>query len=336
MDPLSQAVVGVVFSMSASKRATMRLAAFCGVVGGMAPDLDIIIRSNSDTLLALEYHRQFTHALISIPFVGLVVCLALWAIFSRKKADFKLYYIFTTVGVATHGLLDACTAYGTYLYWPFSFERVAWSNLSIIDPLFTIPLLVFVITATVLRSRKLSIFSVIYAFTYISFTFYNQNIVSAHVHKVAHDRGHKIERLFLNPTLGNSVLWRSIYRYNGRHYIDAIHSLPHYNIKLISGTDVPIIEGAFVYPEIGQDNQARNDILRFEKFTSKFLYVVEGAEYTLGDLRYSSTPDSTEPLWSFNINPNQLEAYGKFQHNRANRNSSLKKLKHMLFEIKLD
>jgi len=34
-----------------------------GFLSGMAPDLDILIRSSTDPLLSLEYHRQFTHFL---------------------------------------------------------------------------------------------------------------------------------------------------------------------------------------------------------------------------------------------------------------------------------
>src|SRR5690606_29471703 len=44
-----------------------------GALGGMAPDLDVIIRSASDPLLALEYHRHFTHSLAFIPIGGLLV-----------------------------------------------------------------------------------------------------------------------------------------------------------------------------------------------------------------------------------------------------------------------
>ena len=60
------------------------------------------------------------------------------------------------MGYATHGLLDSCTSYGTQLFWPFSDERVAWDTMSIVDPLFTIPLLVFVIAAARTQRQWLS------------------------------------------------------------------------------------------------------------------------------------------------------------------------------------
>ena len=48
-------------------------------------------------------------------------------------------------GYATHGLLDACTSYGTVLFWPFSNERLTWNNISIVDPLLTIPALILLL-----------------------------------------------------------------------------------------------------------------------------------------------------------------------------------------------
>ena len=44
-----------------------------GCIGGLAPDLDVLISSSEDPLLFLEYHRQFTHSLIFIPFGSLFV-----------------------------------------------------------------------------------------------------------------------------------------------------------------------------------------------------------------------------------------------------------------------
>ena len=64
MDPLSQAVLGVSLSQSVARnRSQLRQAFWIGALSGMAPDLDILIRSAADPLLFLEYHRQFTHSL---------------------------------------------------------------------------------------------------------------------------------------------------------------------------------------------------------------------------------------------------------------------------------
>ena len=121
---------------------TLKIAAICGAVGGMAPDLDTFIRSANDSLLFIEYHRHFTHSLFFAPLGGLFVSLFLY-IFFKNKLSFRNLYLHTTIGFSSHGLLDACTSYGTRLLWPFSDLRVSWNIISIIDPIYTTTLLFF-------------------------------------------------------------------------------------------------------------------------------------------------------------------------------------------------
>ena len=67
MDPLSQAVVGAAVPQSFAPRQHLGTITLLGALAGMAPDLDVLIRSSTDPLLFLEYHRQFTHSFFFIP-----------------------------------------------------------------------------------------------------------------------------------------------------------------------------------------------------------------------------------------------------------------------------
>ena len=146
MDPITQGVIGATFAQQPSKKSTVLLATLLGFLSGLAPDLDVFIRSEQDPLLALVFHRQFTHSLLFIPIGGLICStLFYYLITKRKNMTFKDTYIYATIGYATHGLLDSCTSYGTQLLWPFSDVRIAWNTISIIDPLFTIPILILLI-----------------------------------------------------------------------------------------------------------------------------------------------------------------------------------------------
>ena len=82
VDPLSQSVLGAAAAQSAALRQHVLLAGICGLLAGLAPDLDALVRSDTDPLLALEYHRQFIHALIFIPLGGLI-CAGLLHCFVR-------------------------------------------------------------------------------------------------------------------------------------------------------------------------------------------------------------------------------------------------------------
>ena len=141
MDPLSQGVIGASVAQSTVKNKRYLVSAgILGFLSGMAPDLDIFIRSEQDPLLFLEYHRQFSHSLVFIPIGGLICASILFFILRLKKSlSFKQAWIFSTLGYGTHGLLDACTSYGTLLLWPFSYSRISWNNISIIDPRYQVP-----------------------------------------------------------------------------------------------------------------------------------------------------------------------------------------------------
>ena len=138
MDPISQAALGAIAPQSAAhktKRDSLGLLriGLIGALAGMAPDLDVLIQSSTDPLLQLEYHRQFTHSLIFIP-VGAALCaLAFWPFF-KKHMSYQQIWLIATLGYGTHGLLDACTTYGTLLLWPFSDARIAWNTISVVDP----------------------------------------------------------------------------------------------------------------------------------------------------------------------------------------------------------
>ena len=150
MDPISQGTVGAAFAQSTASKNNIIRIGFIGFLAALTPDLDVLIRSSDDPILFLEYHRQFSHSLFFIPFGSLIVALLLFPFFKGSMC-LKTVYVASFLGYATHGLLDACTSYGTQLFWPFSDERVTWNNISIVDPLFTLPIVILLILAITTR-----------------------------------------------------------------------------------------------------------------------------------------------------------------------------------------
>ena len=89
MDPISQAALGAIAPQSVAdktKRDSLGLLriGLIGALAGMAPDLDVLIQSSTDPLLQLEYHRQFTHSLIFVPFGAALCALAFWPFLKRR------------------------------------------------------------------------------------------------------------------------------------------------------------------------------------------------------------------------------------------------------------
>lgn len=317
MDPFTQGALGGAFSQSFSKKKTMAIATFAGICGGLAPDLDIVIGSSTDPLLALEYHRHFTHSIWFIPFGGALVAGAIWLLFNlilkNKLWDFKTVYKFATLGYATHATLDACTSYGTRLLWPLSNARVAWDTISIIDPLVTVPLIIFVIFSAKRSTAKYARIGMCVFLFYMSLGFIQHARVTNSIEQLAASRGHKIERIKLNPSIGNLIVWRTVYQYAGNYYVNAAIAQPFKTPSVIEGSSVSAIDPETIYPEIGSDSVAREDIRRFSYFAQDFLFEHNGG---LADLRYSAQPHTIQPIWGIRIDQNNPEnhvQYGSFR-----------------------
>jgi inner membrane protein len=298
MDPISQATLGSQASQSFARKSEMKWALLIGALSGLAPDLDILIKSSIDPMVFFEYHRQFTHSLIFIPIGALVVSLVLH-LFLSKKISFARNYFFSFLGYGTHGLLDACTSYGTQLFWPFSSYRVAWNNISIVDPLFTIPLFIFCVLGLWKKSTHFTRVGLVYAFCYLGLGVVQNYRASEIGKEIAMKRGHTPKKLVAKPTLGNLILWKNIYEYDGYFYTDAVRLGT--KTKIIEGAKIKKLDIARDFPWIKQDSQHFQDIQKFAWFSDEFLALHPDDPLVIGDVRYSLSPDSIYPLWGIKV-----------------------------------
>jgi len=311
MDPLTQGLLGAGLATSFAKKEKLKMAAICGAIGGMAPDLDILIKSASDPLFFIEYHRHFTHSLVFIPFGGLITATFLY-LFFKSRSSFKYIYIYTTLGMATHGLLDACTSYGTRLFWPFSDIRVSWNIISIIDPIFTLTILIFLILCLIRQARLLVQVGLSLSLCYLAFGFIKHEQVKSFMVKIAENRGHTVERMLLNSTIGNNILWRSVYQSVGKYYVDAVY-MPVFSSPIIQeGVTVDVINKDTIFPELGKDSVQREDIRRFSFFSQDYIYIHPDHQYIIGDLRYGTLPYDDNSLWGIEIDIKHLNNHVTF------------------------
>ncbi|MBX2847645.1 MAG: metal-dependent hydrolase, partial [Acidiferrobacterales bacterium] len=301
MDPLTQGVVGATASQVVATRKEKFLAALLGFFSGLAPDLDVLISSDTDPLLALEYHRHFTHSLIFIPF-GALICAGVFYYlipYFRAKLTFKQTYLFCFAGYVTHAALDACTTYGTQLFWPFSSARVAWNTVSVIDPLFTLPLIVLLLFSVFKRSNKSAVIAVIYAFTYLSLGFVQNHRAESLAMDLAQSRGHTPINLGVKPSMANLVTWKSVYEYQGRYYVDAVRVLK--TNRIIEGSSTEKLDIKKHFPWLNPDSQQAKDIERFSWFSNHHLGVDPYNKNRIIDIRYSLLPNELTGMWGITL-----------------------------------
>ena len=297
MDPLSQGTVGAAFAQSVANKNNIFKISVIGFLAGLAPDLDILIKSPTDPILFLEYHRQFTHSLFFIPFGSLIVALILFP-FVKSSMSMKTVYYASLLGYATHGLLDACTSYGTQLFWPFSNERVTWNNISIVDPLFTIPVLILVVIAIKTKKKIFSFFSIGWIIFYLSLGFIQYERALLAAVELAQVRGHSPERLTLKPSFGNLILWKSIYQHKETFYVDAIRAAQ--SSTWCTGESIRVFDYQYHLPNLEKESQQKKDIERFRWFSQDYLgYDKERNIVT--DVRYSMIPNQIAPMWGLMI-----------------------------------
>ena len=263
MDILTQGVLGAVLAQSGSRKSETRLATLIGFLSGLLADSDALIRSSADSLLTLEYHRHFTHSIFFVPIGALVAAIILWP-FLKSKIVFKRLYWFSFLGYSLSGFIDACTSYGTHLFWPLSDERISFNLIAIVDPIFTFGLIAAGIIAFKRTQPRAALAGLLFAAFYLSIAFVQVQRAQSAIEDVAIERGHSPQMLITKPTMGNILLWRSIYKNNGRIYVDAVRV--GLDTRVYKGDSVQqfVIENDAQFIDV--ESVLYQDIIRFNKF----------------------------------------------------------------------
>ena len=224
MDSITQAVLGASIQGALLGRWQGRRALLYGAMLGTLPDLDVVI-DYGDAVADMTYHRGFSHSLLVLSL--LAVAITLLARWLRPNPAYSTRRLFLAVWLAliTHPLLDAFTSYGTQLFWPLQTPPIAWSSIFIIDPLYSVPLLVAVIVGLIrgLRDKPqwLAVSALCLSSVYLASTLAGKWMAEQRVQDVLVERGIQADSLFSTPTPFNSLLWRVIV-VDGDEYHEAL------------------------------------------------------------------------------------------------------------------
>ncbi|MCG9682887.1 metal-dependent hydrolase [Vibrio sp. Isolate23] len=316
MDPLTQGLIGAALPQSVCDKKHLLVAGGLGMLAGMSPDLDVLIRSSSDPLLFLEYHRQFTHSLLFIPFGSLLCALVLHWIFSRRCGlAFGQSWLYCALGYSTHALLDACTSYGTQLLWPFSQERYAWNMVSVVDPIFTLP--IFICLAVTFRKRTPwgARIALLWVLAYLSLGIIQKERAYNEGLQLAQERNHSPNRIEVKPSFANILVWKVIYETDGHYHVDAIRLGS--STKIYSGESIAKLDINRDLPWLKQNSQQAKDIERFRRFSNGYLALHPNEKLSVIDVRYSMIPNKFDPMWSIKLSPSLApEQHARYVTNR--------------------
>ncbi|MDJ0709666.1 MAG: metal-dependent hydrolase [Woeseiaceae bacterium] len=286
MDSVTQAALGAAIGGAIAPKSARRKAMLAGAFLGTLPDLDVLIDFGG-AVENFTYHRGFSHSLLVLAPVSVALWLALrrwWA--PVQEAPWR-WLALISITLLTHPLLDAHTAYGTQLLWPFEFNPAMWATLFIIDPIYTLPMLVGVAFATARPladwSRTALRAALMVSTLYIGWSWVAQGIVRSHVDEALADKGLDEAPVFLTPTPFNTLLWRAVVMTDDG-YLEGFDSLV---------IDEPMTFEA--YDSDIQSLEAANNVWAVERlrwFSSDFVgAAVKDDHLVLADLRMGVEPN---------------------------------------------
>ena len=154
MDSLTQAALGAAIGEAVLGKKIGRKAAILGAIGGTIPDLDVLLTPFFTEFQKINIHRGYSHSILFCILGAFLFAYLLSKIKWTKEMAYSKLWLFSFLALFTHVLLDAFTAYGTQLFLPFTDWRISFDSINIIDPFYTVPLLLGVVGSVFLYQKQ--------------------------------------------------------------------------------------------------------------------------------------------------------------------------------------
>ncbi|WP_320815110.1 metal-dependent hydrolase [Flavobacterium sp.] len=212
MDSLSQIVLGAATFALVKDKEIGKKALLYGAILGTIPDLDILLNPFLNTIEQLAIHRAFSHSI----FFSILLSLLCAKWFSYKhKTPYKGWFLASFLALFTHPLLDICTTYGTRIFYPINKSYFALDNVFVIDPLYTIWLLIGCITLLIMKNsnaNRITVikYSLVISTAYLLFGLFANLFVKNHFEEELKRQNIVYEKLKIVPTPFNTIFWQGI------------------------------------------------------------------------------------------------------------------------------
>ena len=226
MDSVTQAALGAAVGVAVMGRSRpVWQGALFGALVATLPDLDVFI-DKGGPVRNMVLHRAETHAIFWQALASPVIA-ALLTLVTRTRPLFRRWWAMALLVLFTHSLLDSLTIYGTRIGLPFIDTPVGLGSLFIIDPLYTLPLLVGVFAALLIRSThrfRWNTGGLMLSTLYAGWAIAAQAYVTEVVMDTPEAQTLPAERVLVTPAPFNTLLWR-IVLIDGARYHEGFYSV---------------------------------------------------------------------------------------------------------------
>jgi inner membrane protein len=289
MDSISQIALGAAVGVAVMGRKTaLWKAALMGAAYGTLPDMDVVI-SRGDPIRDMTMHRTESHALFYLTLAAPVLA---WIVarLTREMHLYKHWLLAVWLVLITHPLLDTMTIYGTQLALPFSDYPFGVGSVFIVDPLYTIPLLIgtgIALARKQLAGLRWNTIGLVLSSAYLLWGLAMQFYVGTLADKSIAAQGLTVQQRLVTTSPLNSLLWRIVV-ITPTGYAEGLYSL------LDSDTDIRFVE----YPR-GQDLYQRVrgnwEVERIAWFSHGYFKMMEEN----GVLRIADLRMGVDPYYTF-------------------------------------
>ncbi len=295
MDSLTQLTFGAACAEAVIGKHVGKKALVWGAVLGTLPDLDVLIPLGGP-VNDFVYHRGFSHSLFLLALLSPVLAWLITQCHPDTKRHYRRWLLMCVLVLEASVLLDLLTIYGTQIFWPFDTMPKAIPILFIIDPLFTLPIAVGVLSALVLtRERsfghRLNTVGLTLSLAYLVWAFGAGQVVDRQVTAMLARQKVPYSQIIASPAPFNTLLWRVVGIDDSR-YFEAYFSLLDGNVPLsvdVYPRNMALMAGLEDHPPVVK-------LARFTK--GYYAFSIEDEHVVMTDLRMGSEPDY---VFRFNV-----------------------------------
>ena len=228
MDSVTQAALGAAIGEAVLGRRHGHKAAAWGALCATLPDLDTFY-PYAGAVEAFTWHRGYSHSFLVLMLSTPLLTWLILRIHPRAASDAVRWGTMVLLVLITHALLDCMTVYGTQVWLPFSDYPVAVSAIFIIDPLYTLPLLVGVLCALLMHrsrntGRRVNAGGLVLSSLYLCLALATKAHVNDTTERALANQGMAGANYLSTPTPFNVLLWRIVAMEDGG-YREGFYSL---------------------------------------------------------------------------------------------------------------
>ena len=283
MDSLTQLVFGAACGEAILGKKVGRKALIWGGVLGTLPDLDVFIPLGSpvDDFVS---HRGFSHSLFLLAILSPLIARLITTIHQDSKHLYIKWVFLSFVVLEGSVLLDLLTIYGTQIFWPFDTIPHAVPSLFIIDPLFTLPILIGVLAALFLKNHRLNTVGLSLSLAYLILALGTGIFVKQKMEVKLTEQGVSYSKFVCSPAPFTTLLWRTVGIHQDQ-YFETYYSL-------FDG-DIPL--SIDFYPrnlDLMNGIEEHAPVVKLKNFTKGYFSMSDiNGSIAMTDLRMGSEPN---------------------------------------------